>query len=57
MSCYPCIQELTLRAWDEEEGGTDETNGYVTVGHTRPDGTQLGTVGAKNICVVSFARL
>ncbi|KZT70480.1 glycoside hydrolase family 1 protein [Daedalea quercina L-15889] len=36
-----------------KEGGTDETNGYITVGHTRPDGTQLGTVGAKNICVVN----
>ncbi|EPS97428.1 hypothetical protein FOMPIDRAFT_48442 [Fomitopsis schrenkii] len=27
-----------------KEGGTDETNGYITVGHTRADGTQLGTV-------------
>ncbi|KAI0734805.1 glycoside hydrolase superfamily [Fomitopsis betulina] len=27
-----------------KEGGTDETNGYITVGHIRADGTQLGTV-------------
>ncbi|OSX63480.1 glycoside hydrolase family 1 protein [Postia placenta MAD-698-R-SB12] len=26
-----------------QDGGDDETNGYVKVGHTRADGTQLGT--------------
>ncbi|KZT10298.1 glycoside hydrolase family 1 protein [Laetiporus sulphureus 93-53] len=26
-----------------QDGGDDETNGYIRVGFTRPDGTQLGT--------------
>ena len=34
-----------LMTIDTEDGGGDEVNGYITVGFTRPDGSQLGTQG------------
>jgi hypothetical protein len=38
-----CALSLT---WREEDGGSNELNGFVTESFTRPDGTQLGTQGS-----------